>query len=303
MTQSGVKGLDGHLGTRDLAQFDPRKIRVDRGFNPRSPLELRKNVDRLKPQILAEGGVQQPLWVWRDGSECVLMDGESRLTAVLELIREGKLRDEDFPKGLVTVPVLYFAGMAKEGDRALAALTANGGKPLERWEIGLTFARLVNLHWTVKDIAERRGVRAAYVTECIALAESSDEVKEMMSAKLLSESAVVKAVREHGSKAEKVLKEKVDANGGARVRRHRTLLPTRREMAATERLRTALERAAHFFDSPASFSHEEFRGVAMTVYEALGKKCQYKGFVPHLEERTLAEKQLKEALQERKGGQ
>lgn len=197
---SGVKELDGRVGVRDMVRFDPFKIRVEKNFNPRSKETLRANVDRLKPQIVAAGGLLQPLWVRRDGDECVLVDGESRLTAVKELIKAGLLPEEQGGKPF-GVPVLHMEGAADEATRITLALTANGGAPLEKWELGKNFARLLNIGSTEKEIAERLGKTVAFVNSCMALNDAPAEVKHMLIMGEVSEGKAVQAVKKYGSAA------------------------------------------------------------------------------------------------------
>lgn len=204
---SGVKELDGRVGVRDMVRFDPLKIRVEKNFNPRSKETLRANVDRLKPQIVAAGGVLQPLWVRRDGEECVLIDGESRLTAVKELLKSGELPStegtdaktgEPKPFG---VPVLCMEGSADEVTRIKYAMTANGGAPLEKWEIGKNYARLINLGQTEAEVATYFGKTSQHISSCLMLNDADDTVKHMLIMGEVSEGKAVQAVKKFGSKA------------------------------------------------------------------------------------------------------
>jgi len=199
---SGVKELEGRVGVRDMVRFDPFKIKVEKNFNPRVKETLRANIDRLKPMIASAGGVLQPLWVRRDGEDCILIDGESRLTAVKELIKEGLLPategKDDKPFG---VPVLCMEGSADEVTRIKYAMTANGGAPLEKWEIGKNYARLINLGQTEEDIATAFGKTPQYIASCLALNDADDTVKHMLVMGEVSEGKAVSAVKKFGSKA------------------------------------------------------------------------------------------------------
>ena len=204
---SGVKELDGRVGVRDMVRFDPFKIVVEQNFNPRVKETLLANIVRLKPMIEATGGILQPLWVRRDGETCVLIDGESRLTAVKELIEEGRLprfegkdpkTGEDKPFG---VPVLCMEGSADEVTRIKYAMTANGGAPLEKWEIGKNYARLINLGQTEEDLAKAFGKTPQYVTSCLMLNDADDTVKHMLVMGEVSEGKAVQAVKKYGSSA------------------------------------------------------------------------------------------------------
>jgi ParB-like chromosome segregation protein Spo0J len=93
-------------GRRDLIMLDPRKIVVEPGLNPRD-YKLQENLDHLnelKASIRASGTLQ-PLWVRFDvkTKAAVLVDGECRLRANLELIADGE--------EIVAVPCVQVSGM------------------------------------------------------------------------------------------------------------------------------------------------------------------------------------------------
>ena len=62
-------------------------------------------------------------------------------------------------------------------------------------------------------------------------------------------------------------------------------------LAEIANLKERLKYAEHFFDSPASFSNEEFAAVAEQVYGVAGIK-NYHGRCPHLDERCAAEAEI-----------
>src|SRR5208337_4667343 len=109
----------------------------------------------LKASIRVRG-VLQPLLVRYDAQQtcAVLVDGECRLRAVLELIEEGVQID--------AIPVLQVQG-GNETERLVLALTANTGKPLSKWEIGTAFKRLANFGWSSQKIAEQLGYSERFV--------------------------------------------------------------------------------------------------------------------------------------------
>ena len=78
-------------GGSDILRFSPLDIQVEAGFNPRlfDTLRMREKLDALKTSIAAQG-VLQPLLVRYDGGKAILVDGETRLRAVRELIAEGE---------------------------------------------------------------------------------------------------------------------------------------------------------------------------------------------------------------------
>jgi ParB/RepB/Spo0J family partition protein len=190
---------------RQLAEIHPSLIRIEKGFNPRqyTLLENREHLDALKLSI-REMGVRVPLLVrWDVGSEqAILIDGECRLRACLELIKEGV--------EIKTVPVLQEQA-ANEADRLLLAITTNTGKPLSIAESGAAFRRLVAYGWEHEAIATKTGHTARYVREALELSDAPEEVKQMVSSGSVTPALARKTLKEKGDSAAAVLREKVTA--------------------------------------------------------------------------------------------
>jgi hypothetical protein len=208
--------VDGAGKRQDTITFDATKIIIGSNFNPRSDAALLENVARLKPQILAAGGILQRLWVTKDANNnCLLIDGQSRLLAFRELLAEG-LIESPFIK------VELFSGMGDEKTRLLMAITANEGKPLEKWELGAAYSRLVNVGMSKDDIAAKLGVSVRHVTEAIVLADTPPELRAMLAAGTVTTGAVMAEVKAVGaSQAAANLAEAVQQNGGQPIRRER----------------------------------------------------------------------------------
>jgi ParB-like chromosome segregation protein Spo0J len=188
------KDLGGHM--------DPRLIRIEKGHNPRDYRlpENRAHLDSLKVSI-GEVGVRQPLLCRLDGGQCVLVDGESRLTAVLELIKEGK--------EILTVPVMQVTA-GNEADRIAIAVGANTGKPLSEWELGGAFARLRGFGWDDEKIARQFGITTQKVAKCVELADMPQDVKQLLSERAITPALAISTVRRKGTKAaSEELKEEV----------------------------------------------------------------------------------------------
>lgn len=211
----GLKGLTGQRGGVDLTNFDPRVIVIEAGHNPRSAEALRENIENLKPQILAANAVYSPIWARKDGERVILIDGESRLRATVELMAEGKL-PEDF-----AIPTKYFKGMTTASERVLLALTANEGRPLERWELGVAYCKLYNGGMSVADVAAKLGKTVRFIRDCMELSEAGPELKAEMIAGTVSEGAVIQAVKKHGSAAITVINEKKAASPDGTVKREK----------------------------------------------------------------------------------
>src|ERR1035441_5602000 len=102
-------------GRRDAIMMDPRIIQIEEAFNPRDYRlkENRAHLDELKASIKVRG-VLQPLLVRFDAQQqcAVLVNGECRLRAVIELIESGV--------EIETVPVLQVQG-GNETERLVLA--------------------------------------------------------------------------------------------------------------------------------------------------------------------------------------
>lgn len=211
-------------GRTDLMKMDPSLIKIEKGHNPRDYRlpENRAHLNSLKLSIAsqkpggAEGeivGVMQPLICRFDGGQCVLVDGESRLTAVLELIKEGV--------AIVTVPVIQVTANTP-ADRVAIAIGANTGKPLSEWELGGGFKRLESFGWTPEMIASRFGVTAQKVVKCIELADMPQDVKQLLSERAITPALAITTIRRARAKkgssvddAAKELKSEVDKRKAA----------------------------------------------------------------------------------------
>lgn len=192
------------IGTRtDLVMVDPAVITVETNHNPRDfklP-ENREHLDNLKASIKAQG-VIQPLWVRWEADKVILVDGESRLRACQELIKEG-VEIKAVPCKLVKA--------ADAVERKLLALTANSGKPLSKWEAGAAYRQLEGWGWSHSAIAQRVAVTERYVREAIELSAAPQEVKTLMSTGQVTERLALKTVRAVGAEAGPILQEKLQA--------------------------------------------------------------------------------------------
>jgi len=193
-------------GRRDLPMIDPRIIVIEKNFNPRDYRlpENRAHIDFLKNSIKTNGFYpDKPLSVRFDRDERlpVLVDGECRLRAVLELIKEGE--------PIKSVPCVQVQGN-DEAERLVIAITSNTGKALSKWEAGAAYVRLQKYGWEIPDIARRCAVSTRYVTEAIELTDAPQDVKQLMSTGAVSPALALDEIRKSGSKAATVLKERVE---------------------------------------------------------------------------------------------
>lgn len=221
---------DLKVSARDQLMIDPRIIVIEEGHNPRdyNLQENREHLDELKSSIRQNGTIS-PLWVRYDQAtkSAILVDGECRLRANLELIVEGV--------EIEAVPCIQVTG-GNESERLVLAITANTGKEFSRLELGSAFQRLIRFGWTDEKIAERCGYPIRTVRESMELADAPEAVKEMVSHGEVTPAAAVVQVRKSGALAIEELKDKVRAAEGKPVRRAKSEPMTKLERAARKLL-------------------------------------------------------------------
>ena len=165
---------DLKTSARDQLMIDPRIILIDDGENPRN-YDLPENhahLDELKRSI-REMGVLIPLLVRYDAARkaAVVVDGECRLRAVLELITEGEDID--------TVPTIQVPG-GNESDRLLTR--------------------------SEEKIATKTGMTERFIREAMELADAPDEVKALLSSQAVTPSLALAELRANGAAAVETLK-------------------------------------------------------------------------------------------------
>jgi len=196
---------DLRLSARDQFILDPKTISIEDGHNPRSYnlAENQQHLNDLKASI-RENGVRVPILVRYDPQlkKAVLVDGECRLRATLELIAEGV--------EIAGIPAIQSDG-SNPAERLLTAIVCNTGKPLSKWESGAAFIRLRRFGWDDIAIAKRTGNSLRFVTEAIELSDAPDEVKKMMSEKTVTPALALSEVRKNGAGAVEKLKAKAEA--------------------------------------------------------------------------------------------
>jgi ParB/RepB/Spo0J family partition protein len=228
--QNVTRLRDLRVSARDQFMIDPRIIVIEEGHNPRdySLPENRQHLDGLKESIKQNGTIS-PLWVRYDQGKkaAILVDGECRLRANLELIAEGV--------EIEAVPCIQVSG-GNEPERLLLAITANTGKQFSRMELGYAFQRLIRFGWTEEKIAQRSGYPLRLVREAMELADAPEAVKEMVSAGEVTPAAAVVHVRKQGAFAVDELKKKIRAAEGKPITRTKAMPMTKLEKAARKLL-------------------------------------------------------------------
>jgi ParB/RepB/Spo0J family partition protein len=195
---------DLKLSARDQFIFDPQSIHIEQGHNPRNYKlpENRAHLDELKISI-KDQGVLVPILVRYDAGErvAVLVDGECRLRAVLELIAEGA----EIPG----IPAIQVPG-TNEIERLVIALTANTGKPLSKWESGAAFTRLIRFGMEIPTIAKKLGYTERFVKESMELTDAPEEIKVLLSESAVTPSLALYHIRKSGTGAVMTLRSKVN---------------------------------------------------------------------------------------------
>jgi ParB-like chromosome segregation protein Spo0J len=184
---------------RDQLMIDPRIIVIEDGHNPRNydlP-ENRAHLDELKQSIRVNGTLVPLLVRYDAGSKsAILVDGECRLRANLELIAEGA--------EIAAVPTIQVSG-GNEAERLLTSITANTGKPLSKWELGTAFERLYKFGWSEDQIAAKTGYRLSFIAEARELADAPMEIKQLLSARAVTPSLALDELRANGAAAVQTL--------------------------------------------------------------------------------------------------
>ena len=198
--------------------LDPRVIKIEPGFNPRD-FRLQENLDHVaayKRSIRARG-VIEPLLVRLDvpTKSIMLVDGECRLRAVMELIDEGE--------NIKGVPVIQRFG-SSETERLLDAIHANTGKVLTKWEHGEAFRRFIRWGWTIEEVAQKTSFSERYVRESVELADAPDELKVLMSEQTITPGLALAAVRTYGSEAFQAVQPQIEEakKAGTIAKRYKT---------------------------------------------------------------------------------
>lgn len=252
-TQEPKRLRDLKSGVRDCIMLAPSIILVEPDHNPRdyTLAENREHLDRLKASIRVHG-VKSPLWVRFDKANggAILVDGECRLRAVLELIAEGV--------PIESVPTLQVDN-GDPASRLALALTANNGKPLSEWEDGAAFRKLIAFGWSEEKIGEETGHPVRYIRRAVELSDAPQGVKRMLSEGTVTPALALKTLREKGSAAAEVLQEKVDAakastGAGGKVKVKRERVPKGKKL-----------------------SDEQAKELTLTIRRALGVIQELKG--------------------------
>lgn len=185
------------------------KIKVIPGFNVRvqSP-DYIAHRDAIRASIAANGyDSTKPLagYVAKEGDENVIYvtDGHTRLDAVNEYNADPDTAEKD---EISTLPVMVQPKEVSLTDLTVMLHTANSGRPLTPFELGVVVKRLLAEEGAKKaDIAARLGVTTRYLDDVLLLANADSKVKQHVAAGSVSSTMAIQLLRKDAdSAAEKI---------------------------------------------------------------------------------------------------
>ena len=179
-------------GRADLFKIDPRRLKVDPGYNVRlEGPDLRAHVDALKISIKTIGQTT-PYVVRKDEEDNIfIVAGHCRNMAVMELIAEGV--------DIKTVLCMSEERGTSVADRDVHLLASNLHMPLPPLEKGAVLKRLRTLHgWSDEDLRAKSGLSDKQIDNLIGLQAVNPETKELISTGVVAATEVIKAVKTEG---------------------------------------------------------------------------------------------------------
>ena len=170
---------------KDMVMVNPSKIKVLENWNPRTEFETDKLL-QLKNSIIANG-VLVPIRVKinKDG-EMVLIDGERRLRATLEAIKDGY--------EIVSIPAIIERKTMKESDMLCLAMTTNTGIKLTPFEEAKAIQRLLNYGMNLKEISTKLGHSVQFLKSRLKLNDATPETIEMLNKKEINLSDAIQVI-------------------------------------------------------------------------------------------------------------
>lgn len=157
------------LGYSEYFRINPQEIKIQDSFNPRENFNQEK-LNELKESII-ENGVMVPLRVkLNKENQFILIDGERRLRATLQAIKEGH--------EIKAVPAIVERKTINEIDQLVLALNTNTGEPLSPLEEAKAIKRLVNYNLTITEICKKLGKSYDVVRNRLTLVDACPELQE-----------------------------------------------------------------------------------------------------------------------------
>lgn len=210
------KGIQSLAQRRtDELHIAPSLIHVREGFNGRdwNDPANHEHVAHLADQILAEGGIRQPLTVYMDDGVVCLEHGECRLRAV-PIVESRGLQ-------IPTVPVRV-SKSRDEADRVAGMLMDNSGKPFSTLETAGVVRRLLDAGKDFAWIAQRTGYTLVRLKQLVDVAALPEPVQEQVAEGTISATEAVRVVKQHGEEAPAIIEQAAALSteeGGAKAGR------------------------------------------------------------------------------------
>lgn len=182
-------------GTAEVFKLDPRLIEREPGFNPRYDFG---DIFALSEDIL-ENGVLEALKVRKEGTHVFLVNGDRRLTAVEQLMRNN-LWPQD-PNNLghpMPIPCTSEGVRVKPLDRIFMMLSLNTGKPFTLLEKGLAYQQILttNPEINASEIARRSGETKQAVSNALQIVtHASPDLIQHIKAEALSASTALDIIK------------------------------------------------------------------------------------------------------------
>jgi ParB family chromosome partitioning protein len=191
------------------------------GFNVRvqSP-DYVAHRDNIRAMIAANGfDSTKPLagYVAKEGDKSVIYvtDGHTRLDAVNEFNADPDTAEKDEIEAL---PILIHPKAVSLTDLTVALHTANSGRPLTPYELGVVVKRLLAEEGAKKaDIAVRLGVTTRYLDDVLLLANADAKVKQHVASGAVSSTMAIQLLRKDADSAGEKIEAAVAKSGGGKV--------------------------------------------------------------------------------------
>lgn len=195
--------------TAKLYKVPVDKIKPIPGFNVRveSP-DYIAHRDMIRASIAANGyDATKPLagYVAKEDGENVIYvtDGHTRLAAVQDFNADPDTAEKD---EIAALPVMVHPKEVSLTDLTVALHTANSGRPLTPFELGVVVKRLLAEEDAKKsEIAARLGVTSRYLDDVLLLANADAKVKQHVASGNVSSTMAIQLLRKDSdSAAEKI---------------------------------------------------------------------------------------------------
>ena len=210
-TDPAMKAAGAKAGKTHMVPVE--KIKVIPGFNVRveSP-DYIAHRDNLVAMLTANGyDPTKPIagYVGKDG-DIFVTDGHTRLDAVTIYNEAAEAGDE-----IEAIPVVVHPKEVSLTDLTVALHTANSGRPLTPFELGIVVKRLLAEEGAVKkDIAARLGVTPRYLDDVLLLAGADKDVKQHVASGAVSSTMAIQLLRQDADTAGEKIAEAVKKAAG-----------------------------------------------------------------------------------------